>query len=360
VRRGVLGVLLSVLLLASTAALVYWDFSAYIETPVEAGPDRQVKVVVPQGSTLSHVVSLLEEQGLVASPNYFRLYLVLKDEADKLKAGVYYFSVKETPADLAADLVRGPRIPFNVVTIKEGFNIWQVARAFEQGGIATADEVLDLASDEQFVAQLGIPLPKNADVLSPLEGFVFPETYYVAPGQTLRSILTRMVQQTFKELRAAKKRNIEAYARVMEETGFTDFELVTLASIIERETALQNEKKLVASVFLNRIKRGWLLQTDPTLTYTVEKKGSKPEAADRQNRNNRYNTYQYIGLPPGPICNPGRETFDAVVAPSKTRFLYFVAKGDGSGGHFFSTNLADHDAAVKKYLAPKPENAKMQ
>jgi UPF0755 protein len=353
VRKGVFSTLVALLLLSSAGAFVYWDFDAYMEAAVEPGQDRQVRVVIPQGSTLSHVVGLLEEHELVDRPTYFRMYLIVNDLSDRLKAGVYYFNVSQTPTEIAGDLATGPRVPYVVVTVKEGTTIWQVATALEKAGVAPADEFLELANDEAFAKQAGVPLPRNRTTYYLLEGYVFPETYYIAPGQTLRSVVSRMVKQTFKEIRAAKKRNLEGYARIMEETGFTDYEFLTLASIVERETSLPNEKRLVASVMLNRIKKGWLLQTDPTLTYTPEKKGAKPTPADREDRNNPYNTYQHAGLPPGPICNPGRESLDGVFAPARTRFLYFVAKADGTGGHFFSTNLNDHEAAIKRYLGSK-------
>jgi len=340
------------MLLAAVSGLVYWDYVNYMETPVEA-ESRQVKVVISQGSTLSQVVSALQEKELIRGPTYFRLYLLINDLADKLKAGVYYFNVKMTPEDVALMLYEGPKTPYNVVTIKEGYNVWQVAGAIEDAGIATGDELIALAKDPEFASDVGVKVQDPSKVYALLEGYIFPETYYIAPGQKFRSVLGRMVKQTFKELKEAKKKHINDFALLVEEFGFSDYELITLASLVERETALPHEKKLVASVFLNRLRKGMLLQTDPTLTYSEERKGAKPTPKDRKNEKNLYNTYAYGGLPPGPICNPGRHSLEGVVAPATSRFLYFVSKMDGTGGHHFSTNYNDHKKAVRKYLQKK-------
>ena len=351
-KRGVLWTVVSVLLLAGVSGLVFWDYVNYLETPV-GSESQQVKVVITQGSTLSQVVSALQDKELVLGPTYFRLYLLINDLADKLKAGVYYFNVKMTPEDIALMLYEGPKTPYNVVTVTEGYNIWQVAGAFEDAGVSSAEKLLAAASDPGFASRWGVKVPDAGKVHALLEGYVFPETYYIAPGQKFENILGRMVKQTFKELRQAKRKHINEFALLVEEFGFSDYELIVLASLIERETALPHEKKLVASVFLNRLRKGMLLQTDPTLTYTPERKGAKPTPDDRKNEENLYNTYAHGGLPPGPICNPGRDSLEGVVAPARSRFFYFVSKMDGTGGHHFSTNYDDHKKAVRKYLKKK-------
>jgi UPF0755 protein len=353
VKRGVLWTLVSFFLLLSVSGLVYWDYNTYIGNPVIPDSQQQVKVVISQGYTLTQVVAALEEAGIVASPTYFRLYLLLNDLAEKMRAGVYYFDHTLTPAEVADTLATGPRTPYRIVTVIEGFNIWQVAKALDDAEIMDSHQFLELANDPAFAKECGVSIVEQARPLFLLEGYLFPETYYVAPGQTGRAVVKRMVRQTFKELQNAKRKNVAEFSKLLEEFGFTDHELVTMASIIEKETGLPHEKKLIASVCLNRLRKGMPLQTDPTLTYTMERKGAKPTSKDRKNKDNLYSTYAFEGLPPGPISNPGRDAILGVVAPASSRFLYFVAKRDGSGGHHFSTNLSAHNRAVKKYLKKK-------
>jgi len=350
-KRGVWWTVISVLLLASVSGLVYWDYTTYMESPVSTKELKQTKVVIPRDSTLSDVVDILSDKGLIRNPNYFRIHLLVSDQAGALKAGAYYFHTSQSPEEMALMLSEGPKTPFIILTIKEGYNIWQVASAVEDAGIATTSQVMDLINDPAFAKKTGVPVGISADkVVSKLEGFLFPETYYIAPGQDLDSIFSRIVRQAFLELKAAKKKHLAQYSALLEEVGMSDHDLVTLASLVERETALPHEKKLVASVFLNRLKKGMPLQTDPTLTYSEEKRGRRPTSEDRKDESNPYNTYVHKGLPPGPICNPGRKSLAASVAPAGTEFLFFVAKQDGTGGHHFTTNYKDHKRAVRKYL----------
>jgi UPF0755 protein len=350
-KRGVLWSLVSVLLLFSVSGLVFWDYTVYMGHPVSQDRKRQIKVVIPEGSTLTQVARILQDREIVKSPTYFRIYLLVHDVADQVKAGVYHFNTAQTPEEVSEELVRGPRTPFVVLTIKEGFNIWQVAHAFEEAGLAEAEDVLELLQDPAFAEQANVPAGPRADLtVSRLEGFIFPETYYVEPGQSLDRILMRMVHQFHKELREVKKKRLAQYSELLEEVGLTDHDIVTLASMVERETALPHEKRLVASVFLNRLKKQMNLQTDPTLTYSIERKGAPPTPEDRKNDANPYNTYAHPGFPPGPICSPGRDSLEAAVAPAPSAFLFFVAKRDGTGGHHFTTNYEDHKRAIKKYL----------
>lgn len=352
-KRGVLWTLVSFFLLTGVSGLVYWDYTTYVNEPIIRDSQQQVKVVISQGYTLTQVVAALEEKEVVSSPTYFRLYLLLHDLADKLRAGVYYFDHSLTPAQVADMLATGPRTPYNIVTVHEGDNIWQIGQALEKAEVMSADAFLELSKDPAFARECGVPIVKNAATVSLLEGYLFPETYYIAPSQQARAVVKRMIRQTFKELRDAKRKNIPAFSLLLEEFGFTDHELIIMASIVEKETALPHEKKLITSVFLNRLRKGMPLQTDPTLTYSEERKGARPTPKDRKNKSNPYNTYAFEGLPPGPISNPGRDSLLGVVAPASSRFLYFVAKRDGTGGHHFTSDLAEHNRAVKKYLKKK-------
>jgi len=350
-KRSVLWTMIILAVVGSVGGLVFWDYTDYIDNPISFREERSIRVVVKQDSTLTQVLELLEEKGVILRPAYFRVFLVLNELDGRLKAGVYLVSTKQSPRDVALLISRGPQTAYMVLTVKEGFNVWQVAQAMEEAGIATADEVMALLKDREFAKREGVPAgPERDRTVSLLEGFIFPETYFVAPGQRLESIIDRMVKQCRKEIEKAKRTHLVRYSIMMEQMGLNDHDLVTLASIVERETALPHEKKLVASVFLNRLRKQMPLQSDPTLTYSEEKRGGKPTAADRKDESNPYNTYAHKGLPPGPICNPGRESLAAVAAPASTEFLYFVSRNDGTGGHHFSVNYEEHQRAVKKFL----------
>lgn len=352
-KRGVVWTIVGVATLSLVLGLAVWDYHHYLGSPIAVDDQlqkRNEKLVIPEGATLSQVLEWLEESRVITSPTYFRVHLLVSEKAGKIKAGVYHFSFDMTPEAVADSLVEGPRNPYIRLTIREGYNVWQVAQAIEEAGIASADEALALCQNEEFARSLGVPIPKGAPIYAWLEGYLFPETYFVAPGQSLERVLGRMVKQTFLELDASKKRNVRQFIEVHREFAFNDRELLTLASLAERETALPHEKKLVVSVFLNRIREGMKLQTDPTLTYTAEKKGGKSVPEDKDNTDNPYNTYAFEGLPPGPICNPGRDAIDGAVAPVRTDFLYFVAKRDGTRGHEFNATYEAHDKAVGKYL----------
>jgi UPF0755 protein len=329
-----------------------WHFGYYMDRPI-AKEKALVKVVVPKGADLGMATEILKQEGVLSIPLYFRLYAFHQGVSKEIRPGVYHLDLRLTPRQVLDELLNGPRVPYVRLTIPEGANQWKIAGIVDESGLGKAEELRALMRDEELLKDAGVKADPPPEVLAPLEGWLFPETYFVEPGQSLREVLTVMIRQTIKELRLAKKRNLEAYARTYEETKLTDLQLLTLASIVEAETALPYEMKLIASVFYNRLKKGMPLQTDPTLTYSDERKGAKPTRKDRENKKNPYNTYAIGGLPPGPIGNPGRAAINAVMAPARSRFLYFVAKRDGSGGHHFSVTYEEHLKAVKKYLKDK-------
>ncbi len=350
-KRGVWWAITSTLLFLGVASLVYWDYQASMFEPMAEKAGPPVKVVVPQGTSVSEVIAMLQDAEFPISATYFRTYLWLNDTAGKLRAGSYFFHTGQSASEVADGLVKGPQVPYLVATVKPGQNIWQVAAAFEASGLCTEADFLKLASDWDYAQKLGIPIPQKRDrVKFALEGWLYPETYYVAPGQDLEAVLKKMVQLTLDEIKKAKKGRLREYTRTMEEFTLTDYEFLVMASLVERETSLSHEKNLVASVFYNRLRKAMKLETDPTLTYTDAKKGGVPTVEDRRNAKNFYNTYEYAGLPPGPICSPSKEAIHAAVGPSRTDFLFFVATGDGSGGHTFTTNYEEHKKAVQVYL----------
>ena len=248
----------------------------------------------------------------------------------RLKAGEYRFPAGLTPPEVLQVLATGATIRHQV-TVPEGLTVEQVATLFAGQGWVRRDRFLALARDPGFLSGLGIEVEH-------LEGYLFPETYTLIRQETDEaSVLRQMVAQFEREW---------ATIRPAEPGPMTRHQLVTLASIVEKETGVAEERPLIARVFLNRLQRNMRLQSDPTVIYGIpDFTGNLTRAQLRQAT--PYNTYVIPALPPGPICNPGRAALEAVLRPADANALYFVSKNDGT--HVFSTNLADHNRAVRTY-----------
>jgi UPF0755 protein len=200
-------------------------------------------------------------------------------------------------------------------------------------GLGDRQTILDLAVDQAFIASLGLTLPS-------LEGYLFPDTYHIPRGMRERHLLVLMV-------RTLQENYTQDIAARAQGAGLSQHEVLTLASLIEKEAQLEAERPLIAAVYLNRLQRGMRLQCDPTVIYALgEHFDGNLRKADLD-LDSPYNTYRYTGLPPGPIANPGRRSIDAAVAPAPVDYLYFVATGNGK--HHFSRTLIEHNQAVEKY-----------
>jgi UPF0755 protein len=231
-------------------------------------------------------------------------------------------------------LIRG-KIYLHAVTVAEGLTARESADVFLSAGFGTAGEFIKAFREPEMI------LPWDGKARN-LEGYLFPETYSLPKGLTAEEIFGKMVSQ-FKTVFD------ESWRRRSDELRMSVREVVTLASLIEKETSLQEEKKLVSAVFHNRLHRGMKLDCDPTIIYALKEKGlfdGRLHTKDLK-LDNPYNTYRYPGLPPGPICNPGRESLRTALYPASDDYFYFVSKNDGS--HIFSRTLREHQAAVRKY-----------
>lgn len=288
-------------------------------------------VEIPPRIGLWSTARLLHAEGVVRSPVVFVALAILRGTARSLKAGEY-----EVPRDadvlaVLALLERG-RVKPHVVVLPEGFTVRDLARILEAEGLATGADVLAAAADPTVARALGVEAPG-------LEGYLFPDTYHLTRGMPVEEILGRMVQR-FRERVATPEVLDRARAR-----GLTLHELVTLASIIERETALPEERPVIAGVFWNRLQRDMPLQADPTVAYAVGRDG----APTRQDLavDHPFNTYRHRGLPPGPIANPGLAAIRAALWPASVPYLYFVAVDDRQ--HHFSVTFEEHQRAVARY-----------
>lgn len=285
----------------------------------------------PPGSGIRKLANELKAGGVIRSSWHFVLMTRLRGDAHRLKAGEYRFSDDMTPDTILNKIVTG-EADYRKFTLPEGYSVYQAAELLEQKGYFRKDTFLKKCRDKSFLLRFGL---KETSV----EGYLYPATYNLSRGGSEEQLLEQMIGQSDKNYAALQEGD---------STGrFTRHEIVTLASIIEKEAVSADEKPLISSVFHNRLRIGMPLQSDPTAVYGVRAFSGKVSKADIQ-RPSPYNTYLNKGLPPGPIGNPGRDAIKAAMSPAKTGFLYFVARQDGT--HQFSQNLADHNRAVVRYL----------
>jgi len=326
-----LRVLAALVLVAAVAAGgALWAWGQYVESPV--GPlDTKIAFDVTPGMGFFALSERLGSIGLVAHPELLRLYVKLRPPEEPLKVGEYELSGAMTPAALIARVTSGKVIQYPI-TVPEGYTAVQIADVIEAAGFASAERVMAVARDVRFIGSLDIPSER-------IEGYLLPETYHFPKGTVAADILKAMVD-AFNDAWTTKM-DLRA-----DELGMTKHEIVTLASIVEKETGVASERPHIAGVFHNRLKKRMRLQADPTVIYGIaDFDGNLTRAHLRQET--PYNTYVIRGLPPGPIANPGIKAIEAALWPMATDDLYFVATGDGR--HVFSPTLAEHERNVDKY-----------
>ncbi len=302
---------------------------AMTPTATLAAGARVVEIPAHQG--VMNIAQRLRDADVIRSPEGFVALSVLRGSARTLRAGEYEFP-RDATTLTALRLLESGKVRLHLVLHPEGATIAELARALGQQQLAQAADVLRAVSDPAFLRSLGVEAPS-------LEGYVFPDTYHFAKGLTAEQILTRTVQR----LRSKLSPDLVARAR---DRGMDVHQLLTLASIIEREAVVQDERPLISGVFWNRLQLGMPLQADPTVQYAVGKERRALTRADLASEH-PYNTYVHAGLPPGPIASPGLSAIQAAVSPAPVKYLYFVASDDHR--HHFSTTIAEHNAAVARY-----------
>lgn len=289
-----------------------------------------VEIQVPRGAPFSAIVDTLHARGLVGWPRLFRLYARFKGDDERVKAGRYALAAGRSWAALLDDLTRG-KILTEALTIPEGFRLTQIAGRVAALTELPEDSVLGKLQAPGADTVFGVPGPG-------LEGFLFPDTYFFAAGVPLDTVIREMARRYERAWTPARRAGLDSL-------GLSEQDAVTLASIVQAEARLPEEMPRIASVYLNRLERGWLLQADPTVLYALG--GPRQRllfAAIDSVADHPYNTYTQAGLPPGPIGAPGEAAIDAVLHPSGEPFFFFVAMPDGS--HHFSRTLAEHNRAV--------------
>ena len=312
------------------AGFGFWLWS-YALTPMPMRDGGDIHVLIPPKTSLAGIEKILAESGAIPSGPGFYWLARLSRLSQRLQAGEYLFAPGQTPYQILRALASGATVRWSV-TIPEGTNIYQLADILSQGGWGERGLFLDLTRDPEMLARYGVRGTS-------LEGYLFPDTYQLVRGQNPREIITLMLErgkQVRQELGDLGKNTL----------GLSPHEVLTLASIVEKETAAPEERPLIAQVFLNRLRQGMRLQTDPTVIYGIADFDGNLTRKDLETPT-PYNTYQINGLPPGPIANPGRASIAAVLHPASAPYLYFVSKNDGT--HYFSNDLAEHNRAVFKY-----------
>ena len=289
---------------------------------------------IPRGVGTAGVAGRLAQAGVVRNPWLVRLAVWWSDAGRSLKAGEYRFDHPMTPLDVVGVLARG-EVYERRLTFPEGLTIAEMGALFESHGFGRAVDFIQAASDGQLIADID---PRAPD----LEGYLFPETYSLSRTVSAPQLVRTMVDR----FRAVFGPALRARAAAQ---GLSARQVVTLASVIEKETASAAERPLVSAVYRNRLKVGMALQADPTVVYALARAhryDGNIRRADLQ-MDSPYNTYRYPGLPPGPIASPGQASLEAAVAPADVRYVYFVSRNDGT--HAFAVTLAEHAANVRKF-----------
>ncbi len=330
-RRVVVGLLVAGLL--AGGALAAW-VALGVSRPYRAYEGAEQFVEIPAGAGPLSIGRRLTEAGVVRDEMVFRVEIVLSGSGRRLQAGEYRFDRPMTVREVVEKIARGD-VFLRPITFREGLSIRQMAEIFESRGLGTAAEFLGAARDARLVRTL------DADARD-LEGYLFPDTYALPRRVTASQLVSRMVAGFEKALTPEIRQRAAA-------RGLSVRELVTLASIVEKETGKGDERPLVAAVYANRLRIGMGLQCDPTVIYALERAGRYDGNLTRENLrfDSPYNTYRYAGLPPGPIAAPGRASLEAAASPADVPYLYFVARNDGS--HAFSTTLAEHNRYVFEF-----------
>lgn len=323
-RRSGPGVAFAVLAVALLSAFLLLDTNP-------KGNWEGKLAVIPRGSPLPEVVRILREDGILPHPQAFRALVILTFSGRRLHYGEYAFPTPPSAFEAWRRLVRGDVIKYEV-TVRPGANLFDVAELVKEKKLVAAEEFLAAATSPAVLRRLDIP-GESA------EGYLFPDSYIFVKPVTPEEIVELMVQQFRRKIPPDTEKRAK-------DAGFSLHQIVTIASIIEKETGIEQEKPIVSAVIRRRLALGMPLQMDPTVIYGAKRFDGTVTGKDLR-KAGPYNTYLNRGLPPGPIANPGLPALAAALSPSDAEYLYFVSKNDGS--HTFSRTLTEHIRAVEQF-----------
>jgi UPF0755 protein len=309
--------------------------------PVRGADDPPLPLVVPTGASSESIALALREASLVRHPLVFKALVLLRGASGRLRAGEYLVEGPVSLEQILEMLVRGEVVRHDI-TFPEGRTLEEMADLVAQRGL-DRHAFLAAARDPALVRDLD---PAATD----LEGYLFPDTYDLPRSPAVTASLVERMVQRFRAV-------LDPLRPALVQSGLSVRETVTLASIVELETARTEERPRIAAVFRNRLRQGMPLQTDPTVIYALRKAGTWDGNIRKRDLDidSPYNTYRRVGLPPGPIASPGREALRAALAPAPVKDLYFVSRNDGS--HQFSETLAEHERAVDRYQRRRARGA---
>ncbi len=332
-RRGCAGCLGRALLLGIVGLFIVAGGAAFILSQPYKGFADTVIVEIPRGTSTSEIGDQLASSGVIRYPWQFFIMRVLHPTS-KLQAGEYRFTAPASAWTVYNQIARG-QVFFYEVTIPEGYNIFEIAKQVDELKLMKGGDFLKIARSPALIHDLAPDAPS-------LEGYLFPSTYRLTRQTTAAQLVHMMLDQfrhRWQELQATAK------------PSMTVNQIVTLASLIEKESGVPEERPKVASVYMNRLRGGIALDCDPTTIYAAQLENRYRGTIHRSDLDsqNPYNTYQHRGLPPGPIASPGLSSLKAALSPAETGYLYFVAKPDHSGGHNFASTLSEHNHNVALY-----------
>ncbi|WP_296865860.1 endolytic transglycosylase MltG [Thermosyntropha sp.] len=333
-KKGTLILILAVLLTGCISGYFYWLKLQYM--PVDLNDKRYIDIYIPENSTARDIAKILSDNNLIRSEKAFLYYCKKTGYDAKLQAGHFRFSRSQSLKEIVQDIAEGKTV-FISFTVPEGYTVEQIGQLLAEKGICRKED-WDEAVRKEYNYEFLKDVPQG--VKNPLEGFLFPDTYQVDENVTAEKIVDLMLANFDKVFR-------ENFASELENHSI--YEIITIASMIEREAAIPEERKRISGVIANRLKKGMPLQVDATVLYAL---GKHKEVVTRKDLkiDSPYNTYKISGLPIGPIACPGKEAIRAALNPEKHDYLYYVARGDGS--HYFSKTHEEHLQAIKRYQKP--------
>ena len=330
-KKVLLFILIPLFIIVCAAAGLIFELRIYADTPANVNTSKNAIFNVRPGQTLRTTADNLQQANLVKSSLKFILIARIKGLDKHLKAGEYLLSAAMPPRQILEIMVKGA-VNLHKLTVPEGYNIPQIAVLVENAKFGSKIDFIKTATDTVLASKNGIQA-------ATFEGYLFPDTYFFPREVAMEQIIATMVARFWSVF-------TDEWKGRAKDLGFTVHQMVTLASIIEKETGAAFERPIISSVFHNRLKKKMRLESDPTVIYGI-KNFDGNLTRKHLGTHTPYNTYKIKGLPVGPIANPGRDSLEAALYPENSVFIYFVSKKDNT--HYFSTNLKEHNQAVRKY-----------
>ncbi|WP_227780051.1 endolytic transglycosylase MltG [Paenibacillus sp. P13VS] len=341
--KAILVVLLIIVIAAGGAGAAVWNMMR----PVAASADPVV-FEIKSGSGTSQIADQLEQEGLIRSGLAFKGYLKWKKQGSSFMAGTYSMNPGVSYDEIISKLNSGEVVPEEMVkfTIPEGYTVLQMADKLSAEGVVDREEFIKLANDpSSFDVDIIKDIPVDEELRYVLEGYLFPETYELKKGSSTHDVMQRMLEEFQTKINTIPDLGSKLKAR-----NLSLHELLTIASLVEREVVVDEERALVAGVIDNRIKQDMKLEIDATVQYLLDKPKARLLFKDLKVKS-PYNSYLNKGLPPGPIASPSLESIEAALAPEASDYLFYVTKKDGSSGHLFAKTYKEHQQNIAKSKA---------